>query len=399
MLSALKPSKIPLVILVLTLGALSLGIAEFTTVWLLPNIAADLNLQIEKVGSAASFYALGVLFGSPILALLGLRLPSVRFFTLLLFWCMLGNIATSYVSSWEQLYWVRFLCGIPHGVFLALAASVVTQILPFHQQGRAMGFILAGIGVALLIIVPLTSLFSFSQDWRNIFRVVALMDLLIILLLHDLLPEFSANQTTSKRSQLRVLKKPLLWWILCIAATAICGRMAIFAYAEPIVTNISQLSSSKFPLIIICGGIGTVLGFLLGGYFADINPNKTIGYALIWFVVAILLFQYLVQHPTWVYAAFVMLGSFTLVVAPLQLLSLRYAPEGRTFAACLIHSALNLANATGPILAAMMIGAGFGWLSLTWLTLGMVLLALLIFVIGMLLLRNTQMPAANSSSS
>ena len=181
----LANSKIPpelAVVLILTFGAFSLGMAEFTTIWLLPEMANSLDTTTAKIGPAASFYALGVLFGTPILALFGTTMPRQKLLTYLLLWCFAGNLATSFVSSYEQLKWVRFFSGVPHGVFLGISGVIFAQMLPSHQLGKAIGVLMAGIGVALLHNEPLTTYFGEIQDWHAIFRVVALMDLLMIIL-------------------------------------------------------------------------------------------------------------------------------------------------------------------------------------------------------------------------
>ena len=389
----LANSKIPpelSIVLILTFGAFSLGMAEFTTIWLLPEMAHSLDTTTAKIGPAASFYALGVLFGTPIVALLGSILPRQKLLTYMLMWCFAGNLATSFVTSYEQLRWVRLFSGVPHGVFLGVAGVIFGQMLPADKLGKAIGFMMAGIGMALLMIVPLTTYFGEIQDWRAIFRVIALMDLLIIILLHDLIPDLPTQAAQSGWREFKTLKNPLLWWILALSTTAICGRMAIFAFAGPLVTEVALLPATKLPLIVICGGIGTVVGFLLGGYFADKNALKTLWYSLLWCLLVMVVFQMLIPHTQLSYLAFFLLGTFMLIVPSLQVLSMRYAPEGQTFASCLNHAAMNGANAAGPILAGVFIGAGYGWLSVTWVGIIIGVLALLIYVIGRFtLMQNT----------
>jgi DHA1 family inner membrane transport protein len=381
----LANSKIPpelAVVLILTFGAFSLGMAEFTTIWLLPEMANSLDTTTAKIGPAASFYALGVLFGTPILALFGTTMPRQKLLTYLLLWCFAGNLATSFVSSYEQLKWVRFFSGVPHGVFLGISGVIFAQMLPSHQLGKAIGVLMAGIGVALLLIVPLTTYFGEIQDWRAIFRVVALMDLLIIILLHDLIPVLPQPTANAGWQELKTLRNPLLWWVLALSTTAICGRMAIFAYAAPLVTEVAMLPTTKLPLIVICGGIGTVVGFLLGGYFADKHALKTLCYSLVWCLLVMIAFQILIPHAMLSYLAFFLLGTFTIIVPALQVLSMRYAAKGCTFASCLNHSAMNAANAAGPILAGLFIGAGYGWMSVTWVGIIIGIWALVIYAFG-----------------
>ena len=308
----------------------------------------------------------------------------------MLMWCFAGNLATSFVTSYEQLKWVRLFSGVPHGVFLGVSGVIFGQMLPADKLGKAIGFMMAGIGMALLMIVPLTTYFGEIQDWRAIFRVIALMDLLIIILLHDLIPDLPTQAAQSGWREFKTLKNPLLWWILALSTTAICGRMAIFAFAGPLVTEVALLPATKLPLIVICGGIGTVVGFLLGGYFADKNALKTLWYSLLWCLLVMVVFQMLIPHTQLSYLAFFLLGTFMLIVPSLQVLSMRYAPEGQTFASCLNHAAMNGANAAGPILAGVFIGAGYGWLSVTWVGIIIGVLALLIYVIGRFsLMQNT----------
>ena len=324
----LANSKIPpelSIVLILTFGAFSLGMAEFTTIWLLPEMAHSLDTTTAKIGPAASFYALGVLFGTPIVALLGSGLPRQKLLTYMLMWCFAGNLATSFVTSYEQLKWVRLFSGVPHGVFLGVAGVIFGQMLPTDKLGKAIGFMMAGIGMALLMIVPLTTYFGEIQDWRAIFRVIALMDLLIIILLHDLIPDLPTQAAPSGWREFKTLKNPLLWWILALSTTAICGRMAIFAFAGPLVTEVALLPATKLPLIVICGGIGTVVGFLLGGYFADKNALKTLWYSLLWCLLVMVVFQMLIPHTHLSYLAFFLLGTFMLIVPSLQVLSMRAA--------------------------------------------------------------------------
>ena len=83
----LANSRIPpelSVVLILTFGAFSLGMAEFTTIWLLPEMANSLDTTTAKIGPVASFYALGVLVGTPILALFGTTMPRQKLLTYLL---------------------------------------------------------------------------------------------------------------------------------------------------------------------------------------------------------------------------------------------------------------------------------------------------------------------------
>ena len=63
-------------ILALALGAFAIGTSEFAAMGLLPYFAADLALTEPQAGHVISAYALGVVVGAPVTAMLGARLAS-----------------------------------------------------------------------------------------------------------------------------------------------------------------------------------------------------------------------------------------------------------------------------------------------------------------------------------
>ena len=60
-----------LTILSLALGAFAIGVAEFAAMGLLPFYAADLGATEPQAGHAVSAYAIGVVVGAPVVAVLG----------------------------------------------------------------------------------------------------------------------------------------------------------------------------------------------------------------------------------------------------------------------------------------------------------------------------------------
>ena len=60
--------------LALAAGGLGVGVGEFAIMGLLPNVADDLGISIPQAGHVISAYALGVVVGSPIIAVLAARL-------------------------------------------------------------------------------------------------------------------------------------------------------------------------------------------------------------------------------------------------------------------------------------------------------------------------------------
>src|SRR5271170_4067227 len=73
--SATATSRPGLVHLILALGGFAIGTAEFATMSLLPYLARDLQISVPVAGHVISAYALGVVVGAPVIAVLSARLP------------------------------------------------------------------------------------------------------------------------------------------------------------------------------------------------------------------------------------------------------------------------------------------------------------------------------------
>ena len=58
----------------LAIGAFGIGTTEFVIMGLLPEVASDLQVTIPQAGHVISAYALGVVVGAPLLAVLGARM-------------------------------------------------------------------------------------------------------------------------------------------------------------------------------------------------------------------------------------------------------------------------------------------------------------------------------------
>src|SRR6201996_1793256 len=73
--STTTTSKPGVVHLVLALGGFAIGTTEFATMSLLPYLAHDLEISVPVAGHVISAYALGVVVGAPLIAVLSARLP------------------------------------------------------------------------------------------------------------------------------------------------------------------------------------------------------------------------------------------------------------------------------------------------------------------------------------
>jgi MFS transporter, DHA1 family, inner membrane transport protein len=141
-------------ILALSVGGFTIGTTEFVTMGLLPEMAAGVGVSIPQAGHVISAYALGVVVGAPLIAVLGARLPRKGLLLALMVAYGVANAATAMAPSFLSLAGARFVAGLPHGAYFGVASLVAASLVPAERRGRAVSRVMLGLAVANLVGVP-----------------------------------------------------------------------------------------------------------------------------------------------------------------------------------------------------------------------------------------------------
>ena len=107
--------RVGLVLLALAMGGFAIGVTEFAAMSVLPQFARTFDLTDSQAGRAVSIYALGVVVGAPILAVLGARFPRWKLLIAFMTLFAAGNLLTAISGSYEIMLAFRFIAGLPHG--------------------------------------------------------------------------------------------------------------------------------------------------------------------------------------------------------------------------------------------------------------------------------------------
>ncbi|WP_158682165.1 MFS transporter, partial [Cronobacter sakazakii] len=117
--------------------------------------------------------ALGAVIGAPVLTALATRWPRKRLLLVAMAMFTLGNAVVSVSDALMPMLVARFASGLGHGVFLAVASSVATQLAGQHRAGAAVAVVFGGLTLALAIGVPVGTYLGSLLSWQVIFMGVA----------------------------------------------------------------------------------------------------------------------------------------------------------------------------------------------------------------------------------
>ncbi|QDI04171.1 MULTISPECIES: MFS transporter [Xanthomonas translucens group] len=352
-----------LILFALAMGGFAIGTSEFSTMGLMPYIARGLAIDAPQVGHLISAYALGVVVGAPLLAIVGARWPRRTLLLALMGFYAVGNLASALAPDYHSMLLVRFIAGLPHGAYFGVATLVAASISRPDQRGAAVSRVLLGLNLAVLIGNPLATWLGQVAQWRYAYALVAAIAVLTVVLVMRLLPADPHEPRQRPLRELRAFNRPQVWLALGIGSVGFAGMFCVFSYLAPTLTQVTGVSERWIPFAMCAFGLGGLLGNLAGGWLFDRLQFRAVPLVLLWSM-AVLLAWPLAAHSPWaVLPAVVAVGTMGALAPVLQTRLMDVASEAQTLAAASNHAAFNLANALGPWMGGVAISAGLGWTS------------------------------------
>jgi MFS transporter, DHA1 family, inner membrane transport protein len=358
--------SVALIELALAVGSFGIGTGEFAIMGLLPNVAQEFNVTTPEAGYAISAYALGVVVGAPIIAVMAAKLARQTLLLLLMAVFAIGNAVSAVAPSFESFVLLRFLTGLPHGAYFGVAALVAASLVPPNKRTQAVARVMLGLTVATLLGTPVVTFFGQALSWRLAFGVVGLMGALTVALIWLFLPKDRVREGASPMRELGAFKRRQVWFTLAIGAVGFGGLFSVFSYIASTATQVAQMPESAVPLMMALFGSGMIVGNLVGGWLADKSLMATIGGTLAGSAVVMTVLWLTAENPLMLSACVFLVGCSVAIGPALQTRLMDVAADAQTLAAALNHSAFNIANALGAWLGGLAIAAGYGFAATGW---------------------------------
>ncbi|NUR79700.1 MAG: MFS transporter [Dermatophilaceae bacterium] len=352
-----------LAILALAVGGFAIGTTEFVTMGLLPQIADGTGVDIATSGHYVSAYALGVVVGAPLIAVVFAKVPRKGLLMGLMAFFAVAHLAVVAANTYPTVMAARFLAGVPHGAFFGIGSVVAASLVSHQRRTAAVAAILGGLGVANIVGVPLATLLGQRFSWHLPYLLVGLVAVVTVGAIALWLPRQPPSGEESMRTEMRALRRGQVWLALLVGVVGFGGMFAMYSFITPTMTELAGLEERHIPWVLAAYGIGMVAGMVLSGRVANrVGVLKGIIVAL--GLIALLLGVFgFAARTLWLAVLLVfVLGLLPSIVVPLlQTRLMDVAHEGQSLAAALNHSTLNTANALGAWLGSLVLAAGWGY--------------------------------------
>lgn len=362
-----RPVHPALVIFALAVGAFAIGTTEFAAMSLLPFFASDLGISAPAAGHAISAYALGVVTGAPVIAVLGARLPRRTLLIGLMATFAIGNGLSALSSTYPLMLLFRFLSGLPHGAYFGVAALVAAGLVPPGRRAQAVAQVMSGLTIATVIGVPAANWMGQALGWRWGFGVVAVLALLTAVLVAAYAPRDKGNSKASPMRELGALRDRQVLLTLLTGAIGFGGLFAVYTYVASTMLTVTHVSERWVPVVLAIFGIGMTIGNLVAAWAADRAQSRTAIIVLLWSAGTLALFPFAAGNIWTLGIVMFLIGSSGGLGTVLQTRLMDVAGDAQTLAAAAHHSAFNIANALGPWLGGLAIAHGYGLTSTGWI--------------------------------
>jgi len=372
--------RIFLIEFALALGGFAIGTGEFAIMGLMPNVSQDLGVTEPQVGHLISAYALGVVVGAPLLAVIGARFFRRQLLIWLMAFYAVGNLASALAEDYTGVMIARFVAGLPHGAYFGVAALVAASLVPVHQRAKAVSRVMMGLTLALLLGNPMAAWMGQSLDWRYVYMFVGLISVATLTMVISVLPPDPEEQRQGSFSEIRAFNRAGIWFALAIGAIGFSGMFAVFSYLAPTLLEVTNVDAYWIPLALAVFGLGGFTGNLLGGWLFDRLGFRAVGVVLLLSACILLVFPSTTGTLPVLLVACFLVAMMGALGPALQTHLMDVAHGAQNLAAASHHAAFNVANALGPWLAGMAITAGFGWSSTGYVGATTATLGLFIFL-------------------
>jgi len=356
----MKKSLLPL-----TLGGFAIGMTEFVTMGILPDIEKSLGVTAPQVGHLISAYALGVVVGAPALVALAGHRPPRRILMALMAVFTVFNGLSAVMPGYGSLLLMRFLSGLPHGAFFGVGAVVAGRLADPGKSASAVSLMFAGLTIANLAGVPLGTYFGHAMSWRVTYGSIALLGLATMFALKRLMPALPANGDSDILRELGIFRHARVWLIIAITAIGTGGLFAWYSYIAPLIVKVAGIPEKHIMWVLVLAGLGMFVGNILGGKLADrMAAPKAAALLLLLMVVTLVVVAATAQwKPAMLVMTFVAGGAAFSLAAPIQVLVMTSADGSEMLASSLGQAGFNIGNAIGAFAGGLTLQAGMSYVA------------------------------------
>ncbi|QEC44069.1 MFS transporter [Pseudobacter ginsenosidimutans] len=252
-------------IYIMALGAFGIITTEFGVIGILPALAKEFSISIDTAGWLLSAFALTVALTGPFTTALTARINRKTILAMVLAVFVVSNILSAFAPSFTFMMIARILPAFLHPVFWAVAASVAAREAGPKDAPKAVATVMAGLSIATVLGVPLTTYMADLFNWQASFYLAAFINLIAFAGMILLVPSMPVSKERSSNVSDSILRSPFLWIKLSTTLVMLAGMFATYSYLAEFLSKITQMSGAEISImLLVFGGAGIAGNWAMG---------------------------------------------------------------------------------------------------------------------------------------
>lgn len=273
----------------LTMSAFVFNTSEFVPIGLLSDIARDLNVSESSAGLLITAYAWVVALASLPLMLMVSKVEYRKLLLAIVGLFILSHLVSAVASSYSMLLASRVGVACSHAVFWSIASPLAVRIAPRGHRSAALGFIVTGTSIAMIVGLPLGRVIGLYAGWRMTFFYIAVAAAAVLVFLALIFPKVKSDSAISLHKVPSLLKKPALVGVYLLTFILITAHFTGYSYIEPFLSQVAHLSDNWVTGILTLFGIVGIGGSVLFSRYYDRRPSAFVRWSVAGIAVSLLL--------------------------------------------------------------------------------------------------------------
>ena len=271
----------------LILGIVAVGVGALIVSPLLKDLSTTTGTPVDRMGWVVAVYGLTLACTAPPMALWCRSVP--RRTQLIAGMALLGaaTLGCALADTFGQLLLARAACGVAARVFIPSCYAWIGENVPAERRAQAMGRVMAGWSVALVLGVPTGSWVAEALGWRAAFVATAAVAVLAVLALCRLpaQPPSNSPRTTARQDWAIVAaSEPLK--IMGVNFLTVMGFYACNTYLGWATRDALGVGSGVAGSVVMGYGIGLMLSTLNGHWLDRFGHRRSLAVA-VWCLVLV----------------------------------------------------------------------------------------------------------------
>ena len=256
-------------VLCVTFGAFIFNTSEFIPIGLLGAIGNDFSMSDSEVGVMLTIYAWVVALASLPLMLYFAQsnLKSLMLGVIAVF--VLSHFISALSQNFIMLVASRIGVALSHALFWSIASVMAVRAAPKGKQSSALGFVITGSSLAMIVGLPLGRMIGLYVDWRVSFLCIGLVALCVGIAFWRVFPTMPNTQNISLKTLPTLLQNKAFMKICFLTLVFVSGHFSAYTYIEPFLENVAGFRASSVTFILCLFGLMGVVGSVLFARFYE----------------------------------------------------------------------------------------------------------------------------------